>query len=348
VSRDNYHADDSSGVVLSWLVNDKTRQKMRKYANSSVAGMLLSISTFAASAADVSGAKDHPLLTRFAGAVISTYSQTAFDEAVLPNQAIDAASSAKGLNLAGKVTRIVYTINGDKSTLEVERNYLDALQTGGLQILFRCTREQCGKGAGNAFQDYVANSQKVMPPGGPASFGGAHRSILAKLARPTGDAYIFLHIMDDSASNHRTLVFEEVVEERAMQTGQVKILDAGAMQNGLASTGKVALYALYFDTDKAQIKPESNTQLGEMAKLLTANPDLKVYIVGHTDNQGQYAHNIDLSQKRAEAVVQALTTTYHVAPSRLAAKGIASLSPVAANSDDAGRTQNRRVELVQQ
>jgi len=57
---------------------------------------------------------------------------------------------------------------------------------------------------------------------------------------------------------------------------------------------------------------------------------------------------IRAASRRAEAVVQALTGTYHVAPARLTAKGIASLSPVASNSDDAGRTQNRRVELVQQ
>ena len=85
-----------------------------------------------------------------------------------------------------------------------------------------------------------------------------------------------------------------------------------------------------------------------MAKPLSSNPSLKVYIVGHTDNQGQFAHNADLSQKRAEAVVQALTSTYHVAPARLTAKGIASLSPVASNRDDAGRALNRRVELVEQ
>ncbi|WP_409364457.1 OmpA family protein [Burkholderia sp. Bp9090] len=62
----------------------------------------------------------------------------------------------------------------------------------------------------------------------------------------------------------------------------------------------------------------------------------------------QFAHNADLSQKRAEAVAQALATTYKIAPARLVAKGVGSLSPVASNGDDAGRAQNRRVELVQQ
>jgi OOP family OmpA-OmpF porin len=321
--------------------------QLRRTLHAVVGGTLLALSTLTAVADDVPGSKDHPLLSRFAGARINDYSHSDFDRAVLPNQPIDDQSTAKGLNLEGKVTRIGYTIADGKSTHEVERNYLEALQKGGFQILFRCATEQCGRGG--AFQGFVANSGKVMLPGGAAaSFGGSHRSILAKLARPTGDAYVFLHIMDDTASNQRTLMYEEVVEVRPMQTGQVQVLDASALQKGLASSGKVALYGLYFDTDQAQIKPESKAQLDAMSKLLNTNPALEVYIVGHTDNQGQFAHNAELSQKRAEAVVQALTSTYHVSPARLTAKGIASLSPVASNSDDAGRAQNRRVELVQQ
>lgn len=313
------------------------------------AATLLSLTTLACAAGDEPGSKDHPLLTRFAGATINAYSQTAFDEAFLPNQPVDDEHTAKGLNLEGKVTRISYTIGGGKSTLEVERNYLEALQKGGFQILFRCAKDQCGKSGGGELQSLVINSGRLRKAGGgEANFSDNHRTILAKLPRASGDAYVFLHIMDDSASNQRTLVYEEVVEVKPMQTGQVKVVDSGAMQKGLAATGKIALYGIYFDTDKAQVKPESKAQLDEMAKLLTANPGLKVYIVGHTDNQGQFAHNVDLSQKRADAVAQALATTYRIAPSRLAAKGVASLSPVASNGDDAGRAQNRRVELVQQ
>jgi OOP family OmpA-OmpF porin len=329
------------------VIESSASVRLRRAIHGLVGGTLLTLSTLTAVASDVPGSKDHPLLSRFAGARINDYWHSDFDEAVLPNQPIDDQSTAKGLNLEGKVTRIGYTIADGKSTLEVEQNYLEALQKGGFQILFRCAKEQCGRGG--AFQGFVANSGKVMLPGGAAaSFGGSHRSILAKLARPTGDAYVFLHIMDDIASNQRTLVYEEVVEVQPMQTGQVQVLDASALQKGLASSGKVALYGIYFDTDQAQIKPESKAQLDAMSKLLNTNPSLKVYIVGHTDNQGQFAHNSELSQKRAEAVVQALTSTYHVAPARLTAKGVASLSPVASNSDDNGRAQNRRVELVQQ
>ena len=320
------------------------RVRMRHTFHAFLGGALLAFSTLPAIADDVSGSKDHPLLSRFAGAIINSYSHSEFDEALLPNQPVDDDSKAKGLNIEGKITRIGYTIRNSKSTLEVERNYLEALQRGGFQTLFRCSKEQCG----GSFQSFVLNSGKVAQPGPTASFGGAHRSILAKLARPAGDAYVFVHIMDDTTSNERTLVYEEVVEMKPMQTGQVQVLDAGALQKGLATTGKVALYGIYFDTDQARIKPESKAQLDAMAKLLNGSPSLNVYIVGHTDNQGQFAHNAELSQKRADAVVQALTNSYHVAPARLTAKGIASLSPIASNSDDAGRALNRRVELVQQ
>ena len=76
--------------------------------------------------------------------------------------------------------------------------------------------------------------------------------------------------------------------------------------------------------------------------------------VGHTvrlietDTQGTLAGNLDLSQRRAEAVVRALEAQHKVDPKRLVAKGVASLAPVATNDSDAGRERNRRVELVKQ
>ncbi|TWB10485.1 uncharacterized protein DUF4892 [Nitrospirillum amazonense] len=318
--------------------------KARNYQAVLAVALPLLAATPVLAAGDVPGSKDHPLVSRFAGATITAYEHKDFDEAFLPDRPVKDADKAEGLHLEGKITRVWYTIGAGKSALEVERNYQDALRKAGFQTLFRCAKDECG----DDFQSLVINSGKVLPPGkGDAAFGGAHRTILAKLPRPTGDAYVFLHIMEDS-SNQRTLVNEEVVEIQPMQTGQVQIMDSGTMKNSLASSGKVALYGIYFDTDKAEVKPESKAQLDEMAKLLTANPALKVYIVGHTDSQGQFAHNLDLSQRRADAVAQSLTGTYHIAQGRLTAKGVASLAPVTTNDSDDGRAQNRRVELVQQ
>ncbi|CAB3720056.1 Peptidoglycan-associated lipoprotein [Achromobacter deleyi] len=296
-------------------------------------------------AEDVPGSSDHPALTRFKGAEIRAYERKDYDEAFMPNQPIAQESAAKGLQLEGKVTRISYRISGGKSALEVYRNYQGALQSGGFKTVFECKGDdQCG----SDFQSFVINGGKVSPPGkGDAAFGGKYYVALAKKEAPSGDLYVFLDVMEDSA-NQITPVYVQVVETKPMQTGQVQVLDMAAMQKSLAESGRVAVYGVYFDTDKAEVKPESKAALDEMGKLLKANPNLKVYVVGHTDNQGTLARNLDLSQKRADAVVKALEADYKIAAARLSPRGVASLAPVAANDAEAGRAKNRRVELVSQ
>lgn len=76
----------------------------------------------------------------------------------------------------------------------------------------------------------------------------------------------------------------EIIEKEAMK--QEVTADAKFMADGISSTGHVAIYGIYFDFNKSDIKPESESALNEIAKLLTGNPSLKVFIVGHTDNVG--------------------------------------------------------------
>ncbi len=183
------------------------------------------------------------------------------------------------------MTRIGYRIEGGKSALQVYRNYQDTLRAGGFKTVFECKGdEQCG----GDFQSFVFNSGKVRRLGeGDAVFGGKYYVALAKKEAPSGDVYAFLDVMQDE-SNKRTPVFLMVVEAKAMQTGQVSLPDATAMQKALTESGKVAVYGVYFDTDRADVKAESKAALDEMGKLLQADPALKVYIVGHTDNQAAW------------------------------------------------------------
>ena len=264
--------------------------------------------TALAHAADVKGSKDHPALGRFAGATIAAYKVTSFDEAVLPNAPIEDDHNPKLLKAEGKITYISYRIPGDKSALEITRNYEQALAKSGFKVLFQCANDDCGR----RFAGYVHNMNKVAPTGfGDASFGPPNRAILAQRANAQGTTTVFLHVMEASTSgNGGAYVYEQVVDGQAMQTGQVQLLDAPALQKALQSDGKVALYGVYFDTDKATLKPESKAQLDQMAQLLKTAPALKVFIVGHTDNQGQFAHNQELSQQRADAVVKALSSQY--------------------------------------
>ena len=81
---------------------------------------------------------------------------------------------------------------------------------------------------------------------------------------------------------------------------------------------------------------------------MTGNPKVKLHVVGQTDNVGSLSANLDLSNRRAQSVVKALTTRYRIASERLSVRGVASLSPVATNRTDEGRAKNCRVELVEQ
>jgi outer membrane protein OmpA-like peptidoglycan-associated protein len=137
-----------------------------------------------------------------------------------------------------------------------------------------------------------------------------------------------------------------IVEKKAM-TQEVRA-NADAFQSGLVATGHVEVPGIYFDTAKAELKPESDASVGEIAKLLKADPLLKVFVVGHTDNVGSLDANARLSQARAEAVVQALVSRHGIAAARLVGRGVGPLAPIGSNDTEEGRARNRRVELVKQ
>ena len=103
-----------------------------------------------------------------------------------------------------------------------------------------------------------------------------------------------------------------------------------------------------FDTEKADVNPESDATLKEIAKLLQQDPKLNLYVVGHSDNQGTLDANIDLSMRRANSVILAFTGKHGVTGARLKALGDGPSAPVASNDSDDGRAKNRRVELVKQ
>lgn len=139
----------------------------------------------------------------------------------------------------------------------------------------------------------------------------------------------------------------EIIEKEAMK--QEISADAKVMAEGINQTGHVAIYGIYFDFNKSDVKPESESALNEIGKLFTGNPSLKVFIVvGHTDNVGGLDYNMKLSQARADAVVKALTSRYKVNPQSLKAYGVGQLGPVAPNKTEEGRAKNRRVEIVEQ
>ena len=307
-----------------------------------VAGLLIGLSTpFAAGQdQDVEGSSDHPLITRYPGSYIAKYLTKEFDEFSLPLGPVDVENTiTKNQHLEGKITRIVYVAPEGRTVLEVFRNYQAALKKGGFETLFTCGPQGCGSTVANAYANSGDNSDYWGPE------HGIHY-ISAKLGRPEGDVYVSL-LVDDQGGDSRAEAELYVIEVKPMESDLITV-NAASLANDINHTGHASVYGIYFDTGKADIKPESDATLKEIAKLLQGDPRLKLYVVGHTDNQGALDMNMDLSRRRAEAVLSALTTKYAVPAVRLKAYGSGPYAPVASNDTEAGRAKNRRVELVKQ
>ena len=133
----------------------------------------------------------------------------------------------------------------------------------------------------------------------------------------------------------------------AAQTGSGT---AGGQQieQELKQKGQAEVYGIYFDFASDKIKPESEPVLREIADALHHNPAWKLGVEGHTDNIGGDLYNLDLSQRRAEAVKLALVTRYRIAADHLTPQGFGATRPKEPNDTLAGRARNRRVELVRE
>lgn len=113
---------------------------------------------------------------------------------------------------------------------------------------------------------------------------------------------------------------------------------------------KITLNNIFFDFDKATLRPLSNVELKNLVLLMKSNPNMKVEISGHTDSKGDDAYNLKLSEERAQAVVNRLIEK-EISTTRMKAKGYGETQPVAPNTkpngsdDPEGRQLNRRVEL---
>jgi outer membrane protein OmpA-like peptidoglycan-associated protein len=315
---------------------------------------------------DAPGTHDHPLVKRYEGSWILGYEQQVYTDFVIPtgplkvdfsNQA-QPYSVARSVKVEGRHTRILYVVPRKRATLEVMRNYAEALEAKGFKRLYSCNRAECGEEDGNRFVTHwmypIAGGAKLKNKGQESemalNFPGDVRYAAFWLSRPEGSVYVAVTVSENKFNQWRetfnkVMALVDVVEVGRMEHRMVDP-KADEMKRGLDVNGKVALYGIHFDFNKAEIKPDSAGTLGEIAKLLEANAELKLYVVGHTDSVGRLAYNKDLSEKRAAAVVAWLVSKHGIAAGRLAPAGVGPLAPVASNATEEGRAKNRRVELV--
>jgi outer membrane protein OmpA-like peptidoglycan-associated protein len=294
-------------------------------------------------AADIQGSRDHSLISRYQGAQIAAYEVRDFDEHVIglgPAKEVSHPKYefSKKQVVEGKVTRILYSIPATQTSLQVMRNYQQALQGAGFQQLWSCGGDDCGRG----MQLAPPYSRQITTMAA-TWFDKNRRYLSARLARPEGDVYVGLMVYE--YSDKETRAWLDVVETRPMKTGMVRIT-AESLAKDIRARGRVEIYEIYFDTDSDKLKPESDAALKEVARLMKEQSALKVFIVGHTDMTGSFEHNLDLSRRRAQAVADALARRFGVDAARVAAHGVGPLAPVASNESQQGKALNRRVELV--
>lgn len=256
---------------------------------------------------DMEGSKDYPGISRMPGYYIREYKETAFDSMTFN---VKQGTATKEQAVEGKRYDFRYDLKDGTtmpSPLQIHRNYQNAAKAAGGQVLFT----------------------------------GEDESTL-RLTKSGNEVWVKL---TNSNAPSGMAIYLTIIEKQAMQ--QDVTITADAMATGLSDSGQVAIYGIYFDSGKSDLKPESDAALGEIAKLMASHPALKVYIVGHTDMVGDAASNVKLSQARAQAVVTSLVSKNGVASSRLIPYGAGAYAPVATNKTEEGRAKNRRVELVE-
>lgn len=330
--------------------------------------------------ADIPNAADSPLLEHYEGSYIVSYEQHAFNELSIPLSPLKPTETAgetdahnnrlhrplQSIQTEGKVTRLVYVLPENRSPLEALRNYQDVITAKGGEVTFECKGDECGgdptrasSGGGGrmSLMQYFFYEKSVKDR---AFSNGAcaltsriddQRFLAAKRDKDGLTTWFTVQTYQIAPSTYckqlhgRTVALVHIVEPKARENNMV-VVKAEQMSNAIESDGSISLYGIFFDTNEAKIKPESEPTLSEIASLLASQPDMAVLVVGHTDNQGSYEHNLSLSARRAEAVKQALVTQHGVEAKRMTTAGAGMMAPIATNATEEGRAKNRRVALV--
>lgn len=319
-------------------------------------------------AGDVPGSKDPSFLKRITGSEIIWYGFSKFDEMPIALEKIqfdyntsDFKPTKKQI-LEGARTVIYYKLPGDASTLEAVRQYQDFLGQSGYRTLFTAANEDLDDGYNRFVSQIFPQAKKTTNLQYLHEFNHSEqRYAVLEGTDPDGaplfvSLYAFI-IEDGSGTGYGELVSEhdiqkgncilrvDVLQTKAMEE-RMTVVKAEEIEKSIAKSGRVAIYGVYFDTDKADIKSGSEPALTEMAIAIKAAPESKFLIVGHTDNQGNLEYNQDLSKRRATAVANALASKYGVPAASILPVGVGMAAPVAPNTDENGRAKNRRVEIV--
>jgi outer membrane protein OmpA-like peptidoglycan-associated protein len=315
-------------------------------------------------AGDAAGSSDHPLVKRITGSEIFFARNSDFDKLKLSlgkiewNGAEAKVKPYQSATVEGKIRTNYYKVPEKMGVLEVLRNYEQGLKEAGFEILHGGQGEEIETpGYNNQIaREIYAMTGTYGTPEEKAQWPFQHTDekkagyLAAKKTGETGEVYASVYIVSNQHNKwldipvDRTLVRLDVCEVKAREQ-RMELVRSEEMASQIALNGRIALYGILFDSDKATLRPDSEPTLAEIARLLQEKPELNILVVGHTDATGSFDYNRGLSQKRAGSVVENLAAK-GISKQRLFPVGVAFASPVATNTTEEGKAKNRRVELV--
>lgn len=318
------------------------------------AGLFCFLIVATSTAQDVPKSFDPPGMKRYEGSEIIGYRGPKFDEYLVPlgpPTSQDPPAYKKSVPLEGEVSYYTYLAPDGRTPTELFRNYKLEFQRLNLEVLYE-------KGAGQPgwFGPTTTKISNESDLGQILPYNQDEERMLVGKTKDAQPTYYVVFVtayragivpdrLQGRVTKGRALAQIVVVTPDTLEK-KMTFVNADDMKQALHDSGKVALYGLYFDTDKDAVKEESQPTLAEIAKLMKSDASLRLHVVGHTDNQGKPDYNLDLSRRRAVNVVAQLTSKYGIPANRLDAFGCGLYAPVASNEAEDGRAKNRRVELV--
>ena len=301
---------------------------------------------------EIRSAGDPPYFKRYEGSVLFRFTQKDYDSCQLPLGPENAENAFdKELDLEGEVQKRTYAIPEGRSALEVFRNYKRELDATGWTTLWEGKGDALGFWFAKAWDDIGDGSSDnqyfAFSPNAMLYWAG-------KIERGDGTYHASLVVtqFEDGDVHFEIEKGQAIVQVNTVRAGTMEkkmtVVNAEKIQNNIRTEGRIAFYGIFFDFDKAELKPESEAQLAEMALFLKTHADTRVFVTGHTDNKGTLDYNLSLSDRRAKAVVTKLSSRFGISVDRLVPRGLGQLAPLASNDTEEGRAKNRRVEMVQQ
>ncbi len=287
--------------------------------------------------ADAPGLSDHPVIGRIPGSLIAGGVKRDFARIGYPERLDARGLKAEASGVAeGEAWVLTYWLPPDIGPDAAAAIYRSNLEKLGFEIILDR-------------QDPKGRSYKALEPLAEVDFPPLSRPIHMLVARGRlngREALVAVYPFTARTTwGTDNWLFLQIVEAGEADD-TLEIVTAEKIGADLAAGGRVILEGILFDHDSDRLKPDSAPALAQIAAWLKANPQARVFVVGHTDGRGSYDYNLDLSRRRADAVAAALMRDHAIAPARLKAVGVGPVAPVASNEDEAGRAKNRRVELV--